>query len=241
MKLPIASLAQGDLKSILRDSTMVLAVFGPLAILLLLFFLPDIETLIQSRFAFDLREYRLFVVCFMSLVPSMLFGMIYGFIILDERDEDIIEFISVTPLQKNGYLSYKLQMPMLMSAGFFFLLLYTTNLIELNPLHAVFLATIVALEAAIGTLFLVSFADNKVEGLAFSKLLGVFYIAVPVVFLWDSPWHWIGTLLPSFWIAKAFIHSQASSPWVWSDLGMGLVVHFLVLVYLLRVFLHRTR
>jgi fluoroquinolone transport system permease protein len=241
MKTPIAVLAKADLKSILRDSTMVLAVFGPLAIFLLLFFLPGIESIISDRFGFDLTPYRLLVVSFLSLIPSMLFGMIYGFIILDERDEDIIEFISITPLQKEGYLRYKLQMPALLSSGFFFLLIYGTNLIELNPIHAVFLAALVALESAIGTLFLVAFSENKVEGLAFSKLMGILYVAVPVVFLWHSPWHWLTAPLPPFWIAKAMIHSQADSAWVWLDLLLGFCVHFLALLFLLRAFLKPTK
>jgi len=239
MKTPITVLARGDLKLIVRDSTLVLALFGPLAITILLFFLPSIETLVQTKLNFDLSPYRLFIVCFLSLVPGMLFAMIYGFIILDERDEDVIDFISITPLRKEGYLSYKLIMPMLLSSGLFLLILYTTQLIQFNLVHALGIAVMVALEAAIGTLFLVSFSDNKVEGLAFSKLLGIMYLAIPLVFLWNSTWHWLSAFLPAFWIAKAFVHSQGGSAWVWSDLLAGIAVHIVVLLFFLRVFLRR--
>jgi len=206
MKKVIATLARGDMNNILRDSTLVMAVFGPIAIFFLLYFLPVLEGLILERFNFNISEYRLFALGFLSLIPSMLFGMIFGFLILDERDEDIISFISITPLEKKGYLSYKLQMPMLFSAGFFLLLLHGTNFVEFNLLHTPIIAVMVALEAAIGALFLVAYADNKVEGLAFSKLLGIMYLAVPAVFLWHSPWHWITAWLPSFWIQS--FHSQ---------------------------------
>lgn len=239
MQAPISTLARGDLRSILRDSTMVLAVFGPIAIFALLLALPSIEGVIQSHYKFDLSMYRLFIVCFLSLIPTMLFGMIYGFIILDERDEDIIQFIAITPIQKQGYLSYKIQMPMLLSVGFWFLIYLGTDLVQLNPVHAIGLAILVALEAAISALFLVSFSENKVEGLAFSKLLGILYIAIPVVFLWDSPWHWITAPLPPFWIAKAFIHSQDLSAWFWFDLSMGLATHLSVLFLLIKAFLNR--
>ncbi len=241
MKKVIATLARGDLKNILRDSTLVMAVFGPIAILLLLYLFPLLEVLILERFDFDLSQYRLFALGFLSLIPSMLFGMIFGFLMLDERDEDIISFISITPLKKTGYLTYKLQMPMLFSAGFFLLLLHGTGLVELHLIHTPFIAVMVALEAAIGALFLVSYADNKVEGLAFSKLLGIMYLAVPVVFLWHSPWHWITAWMPSFWIAKAFIHSNENSSLVWMDIGLGLVLHFAVLTFFLRAFLKRPK
>ena len=239
MKAPILVLAQGDLKLIIRDTTLVMALFGPLAITILLFFLPPIESLIQTRFAFDPTPYRLFVVSFLNLIPGMLFAMIYGFIILDERDEDVIDFISITPLRKQGYLMYKLIMPMLLSALFFLLIFYATALVPLNLLHGLGIAIMIALEAAIGTLFLVTFSENKVEGLAFSKLLGIMYLAIPLVFFWDSGWHWLSAFLPPFWIAKAFVHSQISSVWIWSDLFFGIVVHMGVLILFLKNFLRK--
>ena len=239
MKVPTIVLAQGDLKLIIRDTTLVMALFGPLAITILLFFLPTIELFLQARFEIDPTPYRLFVVSFLNLIPGMLFAMIYGFIILDERDEDVIDFISVTPLRKQGYLTYKLMMPMLLSALFFLLIFYATALVPLNPLHGLGIAIVIALEAAIGTLFLVTFSENKVEGLAFSKLLGIMYLAIPLVFFWNSGWHWLSVFLPPFWIAKAFIHSQESSAWIWSDLFLGILVHLVVLKIFLGNFLRK--
>ncbi len=239
MKTPISVLARGDLKLIVRDSTLVLALLGPVGVILLLSGLPSIEALILSKFNFDISPYRLFAVSFLSLVPGMLFSMIYGFIILDERDEDVIAFISVTPLRKQGYLQYKLMMPMFLSALLFLLIIYGTSLIELNVLHALGISALVALEAAIGTLFLVAFSENKVEGLAFSKLLGIMYLAMPVVFFWHSGWHWLAAFLPPFWIAKMFIGSQMVSGWVWIYLIVGGVVHVAVLGFFLRIFLDR--
>ena len=239
MKTPVTALARGDLKLIVRDSTLVMAVFGPLAITILLFFLPSIEALILIKFGFDPGPFRLFIVSFLSLIPGMLFALIYGFIVLDERDEEVIDFISITPLRKEGYLTYKLIMPMLLSAGFFLFIIYATSLVRLNPIHAMGIAIMVAIETAIGTLFLVAFSENKVEGLAFSKVLGIMYLAIPLVFFWNSSWHWISAFLPPFWIAKAFIHSQTSSIWIWGDLVLGTAVHLVILQYFLQVFLRK--
>lgn len=239
MKTPISALARGDLKLILRDSTLVLALFGPLALIVLLFLLPAIEVLILSRLNFDLSVYRLFITCFLSLVPGMLFAMIYGFIILDERDEDVIDFISVTPLRKGGYLAYKLMMPMLLSAGFFLFIIYATRLVEMNVIHGTIIALMVAIQAGIGTLFLVTFSENKVEGLAFAKLLGIMYLPVPLVLLWESPWHWLSAFLPPFWVAKAFGLEQAGSGMIWIVLAGGFVLHLVVFQHFVRSFLRR--
>ena len=222
-----------------RDSTLILALFGPLAIMVLLFFLPPIESLIQNKLSFDTSPYRLFIVGFLSLIPGMLFAMIYGFIMLDERDEDVINFISITPLRKEGYLSYKLITPMLLSAGVFLIILYTNSLIQLKLEVALGIAVMVAMEAAIGTLFLVAFSENKVEGLAFSKLVGIMYLAIPLVFFWDSPWHWLASILPPFWIAKAFVHSDINASLIWVDLIVGIAMHLVTLLFFLRAFLKR--
>jgi len=237
----IPTLVLGDARSILRESTLVLALFGPIAIFGLLLSLPFIEQLIQDRLDFDLGVYRLFIACFLSLIPSMLFGMVYGFIMLDERDEDIISFISITPMQKKGYLTYKLQIPMFLSSGLFLLYIYSSSLINLAPLHTPFVVIMIALEAVIGTLFLVAFADNKVEGLAFGKLMGLMYLSVPAVFLWDSPWHWLTAWLPPFWVAKAVLHSSQGSSMVWGDVAFGLLVHFGFIQLFLRIFLNRQK
>jgi len=239
MKTPVTVLARGDLKLIIRDSTLVMALFGPLAITGVLFSLPMIESLIYTRFSFDPSPYHLFIVSFLTQIPGMLFAMIYGFIMLDEHDEEVIEFISITPLRKQGYLTYKLIMPMLLSAVFFLLIFYATALVPLSPLHGLGIAVMVALEAAIGTLFLVVFSENKVEGLAFSKLLGIMYLAFPLVFFWNSGWHWLSAFLPPFWIAKVFLHSHLGSPWIWSDLFLGILVHLAVLLFFLRTFLRK--
>ena len=77
MKNRMTTLALGDFKLILRDSTMILAVFGPFSIFLILLLFPLIEQFIWNRFAFNLEEYRLFVVSFLSLIPAMLFGLMY--------------------------------------------------------------------------------------------------------------------------------------------------------------------
>lgn len=241
MNKPISILVLGDTKSVLRESTTVLALVGPLAIFGLLLLLPSIERYVLTKLDFDLMEFRLFIVSFLSMIPGMLFGMIYGFIMLDERDEDIISYISITPMQKQGYLSYKLQIPMLLSAGVFLLVLFSTSLVKLDLVSVPIIAIMVALEAAMGTLFLVAFSDNKVEGLAFGKLMGLMYMAVPVVFLWNSPWHWISAWLPPFWVAKAMIHSSQQSVIFWIDILLGLLIHFGFVLLFLRIFLNRQK
>lgn len=231
------ALSLADLKNISRESTLLLVLFAPLALLLFLrFALPQLSGIVQAQFDIDLREYDLFIFAFMSLIPSLLFGMVSGFIMLDERDEDIIAFIAVTPLQKSGYFLYKLLSLTAVVFAFFFVLTGQAGLVQLPLLSSVVLASLIALEAPIGALFLAAFAENKVEGLALSKALGVMYVGPFVAFFVDSNWQFAAGLFPSFWIAKAFQHAVQLDLTFFFYAAIGLLVHLVAIILLFRRF-----
>jgi len=105
----ILTLSITDMKNIGRDSTLLLMLFGPIALFgILRFGVPFATAELSKALSFDLTVYYPLILSFMGLIPSMLFGMLIGFLILDERDEEIIAFIAVTPLGKSGYLQYKI-------------------------------------------------------------------------------------------------------------------------------------
>ncbi|MBS1271338.1 MAG: hypothetical protein MAGBODY4_00467 [Candidatus Marinimicrobia bacterium] len=52
----------------------------------------------------------------------MMFGMLIGLVFLDAQDENVIQFIAVTPLQRSGYLRQKFGVPTL--AAFLYLILF---------------------------------------------------------------------------------------------------------------------
>lgn len=234
----IIALSVADFKSIARESTLLLVLFGPLALLFFLRFgVPQLASVVERQFAVDLAEYHLFIFAFMSLIPSMLFGMIAGFIMLDDRDQDIVAFITVTPLRKSGYFAYKLLSLTLLSFGFFFVFAAFAGLVRLPFIEAVMLAIVIALEAPLIALFLAAFAENKVEGLALSKALGVIYAGPFVAFFMASDWQFAAGLLPPFWIAKAYLHAIAGDALFWLYSAVGLLWHLLAIGWLLKRFL----
>ncbi|KAA3618723.1 MAG: hypothetical protein DWQ05_07105 [Calditrichaeota bacterium] len=238
----VLALSLSDAKNISRDTILILILFGPVAIFFLLRYLIPVATdYLQAEMAFDLTEHYLYIVCFMSLIPTQLFGFIFGLLILEERDEEIIAFIAVTPLQKTGYLTYKLLASTLMSFAFFFIVVYGTGLTTIPLKYASILALLVAFEAPIGSLFLAAYAENKVEGMAYSKILGLMYIAPVIVFFFDTNWHYFAAFLPPFWVAKAFIAAKADAQIFWIYIVLGTLVHAGIILFLLRKFLNNQR
>jgi len=99
------------------------------------------------------------------------------------------------------------------------------------------LALLAALEAPMAVLFLVSFAANKVEGMALGKIFGMIYLGPFVAFFVKSDLQWIAGFLPPFWITKAFVAADLNMPVYWLFIGIGLIIHLLVLMLLLKRFL----
>jgi fluoroquinolone transport system permease protein len=173
----------------------------------------------------------------MSLIPSMLFGMLVGFIILDERDEDIISYISVTPVGRKGYFLYKIFISSFASFIFFYITVYATNLAGLPFIYSVPLALMVALEAPFASFFLAVYSENKVEGLAMGKILGIMYVAPFAAYFVKSDLQYIAGVLPPFWIAKAFFSIPDNSYAYISYVLIGIIVHAVFLAFIVKKFL----
>ena len=234
-------LLRGDLLNLGRDPLLLVAAIAPLLIAAVLrFFVPLLSGLLETYLSFALAPHYPFIVSFFILLPGLLFGMIVGFFIVDERDEDILVYFSVTPLSKGGYLGYRLLMPT--TACFFaaFLLVYATGLIRFSPFALLPVALIAAAEAPLITLFLGAFAANKVEALALSKAVGIFLVAPFAGYLVPAPWHLFAGLFPPYWVSKAFL-SGFDGHWGFFLLytAGGILIHGLYAVLLLRVFERR--
>jgi len=199
-----------DFLQIRKDPMLILSCFVPLIIWTLIKFgFPQLEQLVSSQWQFDIGMYYFqTVVFFLPLIP-MMFGMVYGFMLLDERDEGIITAISVTPFGKSGYLKLRMILPVLNS--FIVIVLFAVSLQFLEIItfwQLIILSLILSLNAPIMLLFLGAFAGNKVEGMAISKGFGLLLTAIIIDFLVPFPFNWISVYSPLVWIEKAFFSAD---------------------------------
>src|SRR5690606_13230955 len=105
-------------------------------------------------------------------------GMMIGFIVLDERDDNTIKALLVTPLPVNYYLAYRVLIPMLLA----FITIMADVLIinqAMIPLwQLVIIAAGASLTGPVVALFLATFAENKVQGFALNKIIGTLGLAI---------------------------------------------------------------
>lgn len=161
----------------------------------------------------------------MITVPVLL-GMFAAFIILDERDENVLTFLAVTPLSKKEYLAYRLGTPVFISTLLSFAALFIAGYADIISWRTIPVILLLSLEAPLVALFVAGTAKNKVEGLAVAKVASILLL-VPLMFDFiEGPWKYIAGMLPPFWLVAAFfsaLHSEVDKWLIF--IGVSLCAH----------------
>ena len=147
-------------------------VFLPLLIgFLIRWGVPVLSTYLAGRFQFDLVPYYHLIMSAILLQWPILFGMIIGFLLLDQRDDQTITALQVTPLQLTGYLIYRISLPLVVSIIITLVSFPIAGLVRLGFLPLFSAALLAAPLAPIFALFLAPFAENKVQGFALTSAI----------------------------------------------------------------------
>ena len=188
-------------KLIRRDPMLLLLTLAPfIAGAVFRIGLPLLQPVLMNAFAFDLAPwYSLADMLLLTLTPMMA-GMLCGFLMLDERDQGVGEYYSVTPLGGVGYLASRLALPVLWSIVIAPVLMLLFSLTHPDMLRVLCIAVAGGVFGAVNTLMLLSFAGNKVEGLAVSKMLGLTMLPMLVPIITSSPWGLIAGVFPAYWL-----------------------------------------
>lgn len=198
---------KNDIKQIMRDPIMAIMMVAPLFMivlfkLLIVFLIPFIFT----QFGFDVTPYSQYVLAFVLLISSGMLGIVTGFMMMDERDGNIAELMSVTPLGRSGYLINRLSFASVLSFIYCISSCYVLNLVELPLLTVSFLSLLSAIYSSIIGLLIFSGADDKVKGLTFAKALNslvlfaftdLFALRWLTVLSWFFPPYWITMIIKS--------------------------------------------
>jgi fluoroquinolone transport system permease protein len=226
-----------DAHSVRRDALLRWLVFLPLILVIFFrFVLPLAAQLLWERLVFDLRPYYPLAGSFLYLIMPMLVGMVLGFLLLDQRDDHTLMALQVTPLSLNGYLAYRISLPLLIALVMTLITVPLAGLGPVNPLAHLAAALCAAPLAPMFALFTATFAQNKVQGFAVMKAASVVNIPPFIAYFIHSGWQWLFGLVPTYWPVKVYWLLQAGNPQGWLALGLGLGYETVVIVLLLRWF-----
>lgn len=231
------ALSIGDFRNIQRDNMLAWMAIIPLLLALLIrVVVPRLTDWLLTNHNFDLQSYYPVIMAYTFVVATpAIFGAIIGFMFLDEKDDDTLTAMRVTPLTLNSYLVYRLVIPVILSLILTLLVFPIAGLMALHPGLVLLVAALAALEAPILALILAAFAENKVAGFALMKGVGLVLELPIIAFFIRSDWELLAGLIFTYWPVKAMWVAQSGGNF-WPYLGIGLVYHLLLLLALLKRF-----
>lgn len=148
--------------------------------------------------------YGLFDVFFSSITPAM-FCFIAAMVMLEERDDHIDRYLSVTGLGRNGYIVSRIGFPALAAFGVTAMLLPVFHLTPLSVGAILFLSLTGSLQGVILSLLIVMISSNKLEGMAVTKLASLMMLGAVMPYFVPAPFSFVCSFLPSFWMGKAMM------------------------------------
>jgi fluoroquinolone transport system permease protein len=178
---------------------------------------------LARRYEFNLVPYHALLMSVILLMPSMLAGMVIGFLLLDQRDDQTLAALQVTPLTVKGYFAYRNILPLVLSFVVTVIMFALAGFVSVGFLGVIGAAASSAPLAPIYALALAALASNKVQGFAFSKAFGVLLFPPVIAYFFEPPIQFIFGLDPLYWPAKFFwsIHAGEQMAWLYLLIGFG--------------------
>jgi len=235
-------LIRWDLRQVTRDPMLSLYLLAPLLLWVVLRFgVPVGAMLLEERTGFDLAAHYDLILSIALFLTPLILGVMTGFLMLDERDEKLIDYYAVTPLSKRGYLRYRLFLPVLLSVVYSVLLLTCSGLAPVRLWSMLTILPMAALSAPVMSLFLSAYASNKVEGMALSKGVGLLVFGPVIAYCIPFPMQALGAVFPAYWSSKAYFAGSASDlPAALLLSVTGTLYHILLFRMLLVRFIRKT-
>ncbi|MCA6214641.1 MAG: fluoroquinolone transport system permease protein [Thermococcaceae archaeon] len=219
-----------DLKLLRRDPMLLYSVAMTLVFLLIVRYFKDRVGI----------YYPLLALLTLIFIP-MIFGMIPGFMMADEKEDKTIQALKVIPISSEAFLAYRLTWASIMTVVLTGVGPYILD-IDLPREGLLALMALFVLEVWIFGLLITVFSESRMQALTVSKVLGWFLFLPPLIKLivvWrnlSTDWSKFTAFLPTYWIYRVFEGIPAND---YSDFPIALVVHLAWLIPLVVLFRKR--
>lgn len=196
---------KGDAKNVLRDPLMILMLGIPVYMFILVQFgIPFVDIQLESYTSFQLMDHFYLIVCFIVMMAPMMIGMLTGFLLLDEKDDGIFNYMDITPLKRLGFIGYRITLPLIISfvISTILALSFLSNNDTVNWGLLIMAIMVVSLLGPLITMYLAACCNNKVEGMTYSKLISIFSIGPVVTYMFEDWWSVFAYIFPMTWLVE---------------------------------------
>ncbi|MFW5991577.1 MAG: hypothetical protein ACOCQN_00085 [Halanaerobiaceae bacterium] len=202
----IKTLWEIDRRSIWRDDLLSWIIGMPIGVSLLLRWgLPYILRAIGDYTNQDIiNHYSILTGFFILLIVPMVSGMIAGFLLLEQRDNNTLTVLKITPMSPVIYMVYSLLMPVLSCILITVISFYLAGLGNLGIGIILVSSLSAAPLAPLSAMLMASFAENKVQGFALVKGTIVFWVPPILVYFLRPAWEFVFGLIPLYWPCRVY-------------------------------------
>lgn len=223
------------MRQITRDGMLFALLPAPFLLgLFVRFGVPFVDSLLQRELSFSIQPWYSLADAMLLAMTPLLLGMSSAFVLLDEKDEGTGLYYQITPVEGYAYLGARIGIPMIWS---FLCSIFVTMVFGISDAPFARVAAAALISSLLGlsvSMMVVSFAGNKVEGLAISKLSGIILIGLAAVWFVPAPYRYLASFLPSYWLGDLVQNGVGLLP----VLG-GLLTGILWIGVFTRVFLRK--
>jgi len=216
------SLLKYELRTIAREPiNLYLCLFPVILLILSSFVFPLIFTAIDPLQETMLKVMMLFLLVILLSFGAFFLGAMATFLLLEQKDENTIHSIAVTPVGASGYLKFKMTYIYVLSVLGNMIILMGTKLLagdkytimgislfgRLCFVDVVLFSLVNGLLVPALGLLQSAFARNKVEGFAFIKGTGMLAL-VPVLMVLDTfqgSLQYLLGIFPNFWVIRGML------------------------------------
>ena len=188
---------------------------------------------VELRFSDTFPAFAVFIALWQGAnIP----GIIFGFVLLGEKEDNTLQAMQVTPLSLRRFAIYRLAIS---TALAFIVIVYLSISMGWSrlPLHQLIpLAAAASLTTPLSVLAYATFAGNRIQGLAFTKFGGLAGLLILVGFFVPEPWQWLLGAFPPFLVAKAYWMTLAGDAGAIWPLLASIVLQLVLIRSLLRRF-----
>ena len=181
-----------------------------------------------------LADYREIILMWACLQSAMMFGFIYGFLYLEEKEEGTDLALQVLPVSGATILGSRLIFGLFLSVLVNGMMMHLGGIVFLPIWQECLLAIHFALVAPLLALYLRAFAGSRVEGMAHMKIVNlIFYLPVLVFFL-PQIWLHLLAVIPTYWSFKSLDEAEMTGNF-WLAYLIGLAAYAVAGALLLRI------
>lgn len=232
---------KSEIKKWMGDSMMGFMIGYPIIFALLgRYFLPWLS----KRNGFDFTPFNDLILVIIVLLVPIAYGALIGFSILEDRDDNVITNIRVTPLSLNHFLGFRLAAIYVLCVLATVFVMWFSDIGDLDIKNIIAISLLASLEAPISGLFINALAKNKIEGFAVMKAGGSIIIFPIVGLFFNNIKELFFSFAPGFWTAKS-ISSLIRGDGLYLSYNqyyfIGLAYMIILNIFAYKVFINKTR